>query len=182
MFDGNLGSSGRTKIAVYIAETANYSKICGYQNITGCNYIPIKDYGVRTQRADIQHIRLIVSSISASSFIPLGKSKYYGVISNMQFSTGQLSSSGGFGNDSTNYWSFIPSGYSGSDNLSTIDAEWGAASRYTPFTLIEKRNDSTNSHAVNPDTDLSLYIQKHGSPETITNCIISFDFIPLANY
>lgn len=182
MFDGYLGTSGRIKIPIYIASTAYCTKICGYQNITSCNYIPIKDYGTQTARKDILHMSVPVAEISASIFIPLGVAPCYGVYSNMQFRTGLLSQSGGFGNDSQNYWSFIPNGYSASDNLSTIGKEWGASSRYAPMTLIEKRNDSTNEHAINAGNSLSLYIQKHGTPETITNCLITFDFVPLTIY
>ena len=182
MFDGYLGSSGRTKIAIYISSTAHFTKICGHQNITSCNYIPIKDFGVQTTREDILHLAVLVAQISSSTYVPLGVANVYGVISNLQFRTGGLSSNGGFGNESPNYWSFIPSGYSNSDNLSTIGKEWGAVSRYVPMTLIEKRNDSTNAHSVVANNTLTLYIQKHGSPETITNCLITLDFLPLTNY
>jgi len=181
MFDGYHGTSGRTKVAVYISESAQFAKICGYQNITSCNYIPIKDYGTQTTRNDILHVSFLMAEISASTFVPMGVANCYGVISNMQFRTGQLSTQGGFGNSDTAYWAFIISGYSSSDGLNTIGKEWGAANRYAPMTLIEKRNDSSNAHAVTSGNTLTMYIEKHGSPETIKNCMISFDFIPLAN-
>ena len=179
-FDGYLGSSGRTKQAIIIDETATYTVVYNVET-SSLEYIPIKDYGTNTRNLFYQHVSMFVKEISESSYLPLGFAKYRGVVSNLVFSTGRISASGGFGNDESNYWNILAGSQkppTGQTYFKTIGKEWGKTNRYEKLQVIDKINDPDDAGTpIQAGNTFTLYMGKVGSPETLKDVFIDFDFV-----
>lgn len=181
-FDGYLGTSGRTKIAVEIEQSATYTQVYSIGS-TSLEYIPIRNYGSNTRYLCYEHIKIYIPELSESRFIPLGTAPYRGIVQNAVLTTGRIASSDpdGFGNSDSSYWNILfgsqkpPAGLS---YFKTTGKNWGKASRYGKLRVIDAINDPNDvSSVIQAGNTITLYIGKVGSPETVKDVTVECDFV-----